>query len=101
MNNNDKIIVNGMAIDMKPIEHHYYNVLHHLADAIIKHPEFPTENLVEMVAIMSEESGEAIRAANNYQHESGTIEALKEELYQTAAMCLRCLICLDDKTATE
>lgn len=62
----------------------------HVYHAIQKHPEFP-ENIVEMVAIMAEEAGEAIRAANNYQHESGTIEELKEELYQTAAMCIRCL----------
>lgn len=73
------------------VQNEYLEKIHdYLIEAIQKHPEFP-DNVVEMVAIMAEEAGEAIRAANNYQHENGSIEELKEELFQTAAMCLRCL----------
>lgn len=70
----------------------YYDTVNdHLIEAIKKHPNFPT-NVVEMVAIMAEEAGEAVREANNVKHENGNIDDLKKELYQTAAMCIRCLI---------
>lgn len=58
--------------------------------AIRKHPIFPYD-VVHMVAIMEEEAGEAMRAALQYYYEGGNIKDLKEELLQTAAMCLRCL----------
>lgn len=59
-----------------------------------KHPNFP-KDLIHAIAIMAEESGEAVRAANNYQHENSNIFFVYEELYQTAAMCLRCLEMID------
>lgn len=75
----------------------YYDTVNdYLIEATKKHPDFP-KNVVEMVSIMAEEAGEAIRAANNYQHEKGQLDEVKTELYQTAAMCIRCLIYLDNK----
>ena len=47
-----------------------------------------------MTAIMAEEAGEAIRAANNLCYHGGSIEDLQTELAQTGAMCLRCLATL-------
>ena len=72
-----------------------------------------SDDIIHAVAIMCEESGEAIdafikmedsikrmmshstktiRAALNLQYESGNIEDLEKELIETAAMCLRCLV---------
>lgn len=55
------------------------------------HPDFP-DSIVRMVAIMAEEAGEAIREANRIEDDgNGDVEALRIELIQTAAMCVRCL----------
>ncbi len=54
------------------------------------HPEFP-ESAVERVAIMAEEAGEAIRAANNYTYHNGLKDEIKTELIQTASTCIRIL----------
>lgn len=69
-----------------------------LARAERLYPDWPANpDPVYMVAIMAEEAGEAVRAANNLKwgHRRGTpaeAEAkLKTELIQTAAMCLRML----------
>lgn len=62
------------------------------------HPDFP-ESVVRMVAIMAEESGEALREANRIEDDgNGDVEALKTELIQTAAMCVRCLENLKGET---
>lgn len=47
---------------------------------------------MRMVAIMAEEAGEAIREANRIEDDgNGDLAALRTELIQTAAMCVRCL----------
>lgn len=67
-----------------------------LARAESLYPEWPADP-VHAVAIMAEEAGEAVRAANNLKwgHGGGTpavaTRKLKKELVQTAAMCLRVL----------
>lgn len=68
-----------------------------------KHPFFPG-TAVAMTAIVAEEMGEAIQAANDIEYtESADFEKLSEleyhlrkELLQTAAMCVRCLEQLED-----
>ena len=55
-----------------------------------KYPKFPTD-IIHMVSIMNEESGESIRAALNHVYHFENIKNLKKELVQTAAMCIRCL----------
>lgn len=52
----------------------YSEIAEELDRAKKKHPDFP-RSIVGMVSIMAEEAGEAIRT----------------ELIQTAAMCIRCL----------
>lgn len=65
-------------------------------DAIKKHQLFP-HDIIHMTAIMAEEAGEAVRAANNAVHEGDSLEPLRRELAQTAAMCIRCLVNLEDR----
>ena len=69
---------------------HVGEILQEYTKATIKFPTFPTD-IIHAVAIVNEESGEAIRAALQYKYENGTLEAIEKELIQTAAMCLRCL----------
>ena len=66
------------------------DVLDELCRAEAKYPDWPTD-LIHQVAIMQEESGEAIRAALNHVYHGEPIEDVRAELVQTAAMCLRCL----------
>lgn len=55
-----------------------------------KHPDFPTD-MFRQVAIMNEEAGEVTKAVLHYHYEGGSLKDVKEELIQTAAMCMRML----------
>lgn len=55
-----------------------------------KHPKFPTD-IFQQLSILQEEAGEVTMAVNHYHWDNGTIEDVKEELIQTAAMCMRML----------
>lgn len=66
------------------------NILDELMKAESKFPEFVYDP-IHAVAILSEESGEATQAALNWVYHKGDPNLLKEELYQTAAMCIRIL----------
>ncbi|CAL2092093.1 conserved hypothetical protein [Tenacibaculum sp. 190524A05c] len=55
-----------------------------------KHPFWP-DDILHQIAIVNEESGEATRAALQFQYEEGELDEVKNELIQTAAMCIRML----------
>ena len=55
-----------------------------------KHPDF-AKDLVHKTAVLAEEAGEAVRAALMHEYEDGSIEDVKLELLQTAAVCIRIL----------
>ena len=65
-------------------------VLTELGKAKTKHPEYP-ECMFRQVSIMNEEAGEVTKAVLHFHYENGSIEDVKKELIQTAAMCLRML----------
>lgn len=58
--------------------------------AIEKHPYFP-EDIIHMVAIIGEESGEALQAALNNIYENGSYGNIRKEVIHTAASCIRVL----------
>lgn len=55
-----------------------------------KHSEYP-DNIFKQVAIISEEAGEIAQATLKYVDEKGTLNDVRNELIQTAAMCMRML----------
>ena len=55
------------------------------------------EDLVHQAAIVSEESGELVKAVNNYYwHLKGSKKDIKEEAIQTAAMAIRFILNLGE-----
>ena len=71
-----------------------------LKRAQAKFPMWP-EDVIHGVAIMAEESGEAVQAAIDYQYGDASrpdrwrLENLREELLQTGAMALRMILYID------
>lgn len=57
------------------------------------HPVWP-EDTIHATAIMLEEAGEVLQAANNLVagHKGGTVEDVRKEVIETMAMCLRLLL---------
>lgn len=55
-----------------------------------KHPGYP-KDMFHQLAIMQEEAGEVTKAVLQYHYEGGSLDNVKEELIQTAAMCMRML----------
>jgi len=65
-----------------------------------KHGGMP-DDIIHSVAVMCEESGEAIQAAIQFTYEGGSIENVREELIQTGAMCLKALEALPTPPESE
>jgi NTP pyrophosphatase (non-canonical NTP hydrolase) len=55
-----------------------------------KHPDFP-KDMFRQLAIVMEEAGEVPKAVLHYHYEGGSLKDIKDELIQTAAMCMRML----------
>lgn len=59
-----------------------------------KHPIYPI-SMYEQLAIMQEEAGEVTKAVLHFHYEKGSLDDVKNELIQTAAMCMRMLESLE------
>ena len=68
----------------------YSDIESELNKAKKKHPSYP-DDMFRQVAIMNEEAGEVTKAVLHYHYEAGSIEDVRKELIQTAAMCIRML----------
>jgi len=68
----------------------YSDIESELNKAKKKHPSYP-DDMFRQVAIMNEEAGEVTKAVLHYHYEAGSIEDVRKELIQTAAMCMRML----------
>lgn len=57
------------------------------------YPAWP-HDIVHAAAIMVEEAGETLQAANNYYHgqKESSLAMIRKEAVETAAMCLRLLL---------
>jgi NTP pyrophosphatase (non-canonical NTP hydrolase) len=71
----------------------YDEVQQELERAEKKHPNFPVD-MFRQLAIMNEEAGEVTKAVLHYHYEGGTLYDIREELIQTAAMCMRMIASL-------
>lgn len=83
-----------MSYDKEHFEAIVYQILAELDRAYRVHPKFPSDP-IHQVSIMMEEAGEAVQAANDLGFARGDIKHVKEELVQTAAMCIRVLLNID------
>jgi len=72
----------------------YWPIESELSHAKRKHPAWPP-NIFEQVAIMNEEAGEVTKAVLHYKREGGSLADVKNDLIQTAAMCMRMIENLD------
>jgi NTP pyrophosphatase (non-canonical NTP hydrolase) len=68
----------------------YSEIDRELKRAENKHPNFP-DDMFQQLAIIQEEVGEVTKAVLHYHYENGSIDHIKEELIQSAAMCMRML----------
>ena len=71
-------------------------LLAEVARAMDLHPVWP-KDLIHQVAIVAEESGEAVQAALNHVYHGKSIDLVREELIQTGAMCIRALVNLKEE----
>ena len=79
------------ALSDDRVERSVRKILIELVRAENLHPVWPTD-VVHQIAIVAEESGEAMRAAlRSHYKEGGTVEQLRTELIQTGAMVIRAL----------
>lgn len=74
----------------------YQDIIDEMVRAVEKFPNWPSDPL-HAVAIVQEECGELVKATLQtvYEPMKSTPKDIRAEAIQTAAMCLRFLMCLD------
>ena len=81
---------NAYIEGMQKMEEPYKSIKAELSRAEGLYPDYPT-NIFMQLAIMHEEAGEVTKATLDYMTGKHGIQELKDELIQTAAMCVRML----------
>jgi len=71
-----------------------------LRSAQTKFPHW-SDDIIHGVSIMSEEAGEAVKAANQVYWDKLPIDELRKELIQTAAMCVRNIAHIDNQISLK
>lgn len=66
-----------------------------LVFAKLKHQDYP-KDIFKQLAIMQEEAGEVTKAVLDYTDGKCSLNDVREELFQTAAMCMRMLENLEE-----
>ena len=77
-----------------------HEILKELERAETIHPFYPIDPFKQL-AIMQEEAGEVTKAVLDWQDGKDTVKHVREELIQTAAMCMRMLKNLDEFPADD
>lgn len=67
-----------------------FSIVVEMKTAKDKHPNWPND-IIHAGAIVSEESGEMIRACLQHKYEGGHFSEIRKEAIQTAATCIRLL----------
>ena len=77
----------------------YHPIDRELTRAENLHPNYPS-SIFQQLAIMQEEAGEVTKAVLDYSEGKAALHDVREELTQTAAMCVRMLKNLPEKEMT-
>lgn len=60
-----------------------------------QHPDYPRD-MFRQTAMMNGEAGKVTKAVLDYHYKEGSLKDIKDELIQTAAMCMRMLEALEN-----
>lgn len=74
-----------------PVKQRLMAVAEELDRACLKHPQYPFDR-IHQAAIITEESGELMRACLQQHYENGSVTNIVKEAIQTGAMAVRMLI---------
>lgn len=106
----ENLLIDDCSVTFKPVTRYHLtpiqNILVEISEeidnAVNKFPTFPNDAL-HALAIISEEHGELCKAVlqHTYEPHKATIDDIRMEAIQTAAMCIRFLLSLDELTFDE
>lgn len=72
-----------------------HDIMKELRNAESKHPSMG-QDMVHRAAVVSEESGELVRATLMHHYEKGKLSDVRKEAVQTAAMAIRFILELQE-----
>ena len=85
----EKMTTQRVAVD-GPTGEAFKEIAAEIEFAEMNHPVWP-QDIFQQNSILQEEAGEISKAVNEHKWNGGSIEDIKTEVIQTAAMCVRFL----------